>query len=1382
MAIDLWPLGSQALIFAIRQFLLQTGRRVPRPLASKLGLWLIVALVITTLPPRLSPQTTSAGNLSGTLYWNGSPVQGNGTGTIFVLVPAVTGSYINSSGSFTFNSIAAGSYAVNVYGNGCALTTYLLGSSSAIVPAGATVIDDIDLTSTAGRVQGTVYLNGTPMPSPNISIDGLCGQWQTGPTGTFSHFLPPGSYTARVNNSSGFSIGTFNFTISAGQTTDVGIVNVNTTVVSGQVLWNGAPVSGLGVTNLFAFVQNIAGSYIGSDGSFSLTGIPSGTYNLNIYGNGCSQPNYQLGSTSITSTGGTLTTNVDISGTAGRVTGVITVNGSPFPNPRISISGLCGQWQSLSDGSFAHYLPPGSYSANVAGSAGTLGALNFTIVAGQTTDLSAVNFNAGNLTAPLLWNGAPVSGSGTANLTAALYSGSTFVAANYLNGALGAFSFSGVGPGAYQVLVYQNGCVDSADQISDSVPVTIIGGLLTTANIDISATAGRVAGWVTVNGVALPSPQIAVAGLCGNWETNTDGTFLHYLAPGNYSAQITGPSGPLGTFSFTIVAGQTTRADFEVAGSSPSATVLTSSANPSVAGQTVTFTATVSGSSATPTGSVAFYDSGTLLTAAPLVGGQAAYATSSLTQGTHQITAAYSGDATNSSSTSATVSQNVTAVVNQGPTITSGNGTTFTVGMAGSFTVMATGSPTPTLSEAGILPTGISFIDNGNGTASLSGIAAAGTTGTYPIMITASNGVSSDAVQSFTLMVNAGPAITSGNVTTFTVGTAGSFSVMTTGMPTPTLSEMGALPNGVTFNAATGLLSGTPAAGTGGTYAITFTASNGVSSDAVQSFTLMVNAGPAITSGNVTTFIVGTVGSFSVMTTGMPTPTLSEMGALPNGVTFNAATGLLSGTPAAGTGGTYPIIITASNGVSSDAIQSFTLTVNDVIPVISWSTPVAITYGVTLSSAQLNATANVPGTFAYNPPMGTLPAVGTQTLMVTFTPTDMVHYTTTTASVLLVVNKANSTVTLGASPNPSVSYQTVTLTAAIAPQFGGSASGTITFLDGVTSLGRVSVSNNAASLNVSTLALGAHPITASYSGDANLTSSTSSSVSQVVNKAATIGVVTPSANPAFINQTITYTATVSGVFGGSPTGTVTFKNGATTLGTATVSGGQASINKTFSSAGTKPITAIYSGDANFTGNTSPALSELITKYSTSTAMVSSLNPSTYGQSLTFTATVSSTFGMPAGTVTFKNGTTTLGTSTLGGGVATFITSNLGVGSKSITAVYNGNTAFAASSSTAVQQVVTKATTTVALVSSLNPSTPGQTVIFTATVSPQFSLMPTGSVTFRDGTKSLKTVALSGGTATFATSTLGLGMHNIAATYNGNANFAISAGGTTQTVN
>ena len=247
------------------------------------------------------------------------------------------------------------------------------------------------------------------------------------------------------------------------------------------------------------------------------------------------------------------------------------------------------------------------------------------------------------------------------------------------------------------------------------------------------------------------------------------------------------------------------------------------------------------------------------------------------------------------------------------------------MGSNGSFTVTATGIPTPTLSESGALPSGVTF---NPATGVLSGTPAAGTGGTYPITFTASNGVGSTAVQSFTLTVNQVPAITSANNTTFTVGSNGSFTVTETGFPTPTLSESGALPSGVTFNTATGVLSGTPAAGTGGTYPITFTASNGVGSNAVQSFTLTVNQAPAITSANNTTFTVGSNGSFTVTATGIPTPTLSESGALPSGVTFTTATGVLSGTPAAGTGGTYPITFTASNGVGSNAVQSFTLTVN----------------------------------------------------------------------------------------------------------------------------------------------------------------------------------------------------------------------------------------------------------------------------------------------------------------------------------------------------------------------------------------------------------------------------------------------------------------------
>ena len=136
------------------------------------------------------------------------------------------------------------------------------------------------------------------------------------------------------------------------------------------------------------------------------------------------------------------------------------------------------------------------------------------------------------------------------------------------------------------------------------------------------------------------------------------------------------------------------------------------------------------------------------------------------------------------------------------------------------------------------------------------------------------------------------PAITSAQSTTFTVGTAGTFTVTATGSPTPTLSETGSLPAGVTFNTSTGVLSGTPASGTAGSYPITFTASNGVSPNATQSFTLTVNQGtqaPAITSAQSTTFTVGTAGTFTVTATGSPTPTLSETGSLPAGVTFNTS-------------------------------------------------------------------------------------------------------------------------------------------------------------------------------------------------------------------------------------------------------------------------------------------------------------------------------------------------------------------------------------------------------------------------------------------------------------------------------------------------------------
>jgi hypothetical protein len=265
--------------------------------------------------------------------------------------------------------------------------------------------------------------------------------------------------------------------------------------------------------------------------------------------------------------------------------------------------------------------------------------------------------------------------------------------------------------------------------------------------------------------------------------------------------------------------------------------------------------------------------------------------------------------------------QTLALTVDEAPAITSAASTTFIVGQPSSFQLTAFGFPVPTYSESGSLPPGVTL----DGGGFLSGTPAAGSTGTYAITITANNGVGSNTKQSFTLTVNQFPAFTSANGTAFNVGTAGSFTVTATGVPAPTLSEFGALPNGLAFNPATGVLSGTPGTGTAGVYNISFSANNGVGG-AVQNFTLSVNQPPAITSAASTTFTVGTAGFFAVSATGFPAPTLSETGTLPSGVTFNG--GVLSGMPGPGTGGAYNITFQA-NGAGSNAVQNFTLTVNN---------------------------------------------------------------------------------------------------------------------------------------------------------------------------------------------------------------------------------------------------------------------------------------------------------------------------------------------------------------------------------------------------------------------------------------------------------------------
>jgi hypothetical protein len=187
-------------------------------------------------------------------------------------------------------------------------------------------------------------------------------------------------------------------------------------------------------------------------------------------------------------------------------------------------------------------------------------------------------------------------------------------------------------------------------------------------------------------------------------------------------------------------------------------------------------------------------------------------------------------------------------------------------------------------------------------------------------------------------------------------------------------------------------------------------------------------------------------------------------------------------------------------------------------------------------------------------------------------------------------------------------------------------------------------------------------------------------------------------------------------------------------------------------------------------------------FSTSTQLVSSLNPSTYGAPVTFTATVASGTGTPAGSVTFKRGTAVLGKVTLAGGTASLTTqpTQLPVGTNSITAVYSGDPKHSVSTSPALSQLVNKAATGTVFTSQPNPSAAGQSVTLTANVSSGPGI-PTGNVVFKNGSTTLGRVTLSNGSASLNTTFSTAGSYSLSATYQGNGNYQGSSASLVQTV-
>jgi hypothetical protein len=390
----------------------------------------------------------------------------------------------------------------------------------------------------------------------------------------------------------------------------------------------------------------------------------------------------------------------------------------------------------------------------------------------------------------------------------------------------------------------------------------------------------------------------------------------------------------------------------------------------------------------------------------------------------------------------------------------------------------------------------------------------------------------------------------------------------------------------------------------------------------------------------------------------------------------------------------------------------------------------------------------------------------------------------TSAPLNQVVHSVATTAAVISSPNPARVEQRVTYTATVATQYGGKATGTVTFQDSGVTIATVALSNNKAAHSTSYPTIGIHSITASYSGDLNNVGSTSPALTEDID-GATKTVVTTSGSPSFVGQPVTFTATVTSVYGAIPNGeTVTFYDATTVMGTGTTVGGVATFTTSSLTAKTHTIKATYSGDATFVPS-SGTVTQVVNKYTTTTALVSSLNPSNYGQRVTLTATVTWAGPTPTGTVTFRNGSVILGSVALNtSGVASLTTAKIPVGVNTLTATYNGDAFNGKSVSAAITQTVSQASISMVLTSTPNPSAFGISVKFTAKLTSNGGLPSGQPVTFSYNGATLGTANVnSTGVATFyTTAALPRGSDVVTAAYAGTVDYSSASATVTQVVN
>jgi len=710
---------------------------------------------------------------------------------------------------------------------------------------------------------------------------------------------------------------------------------------------------------------------------------------------------------------------------------------------------------------------------------------------------------------------------------------------------------------------------------------------------------------------------------------------------------------PVGVLSLT--AAYTATASFAASTSSPatsvtitSTTTTTLGASPTstALGTAVTLTATITPSAAA--GNVSFFDNGTSLGTAQISSGTATLAVTTLTVGTHaNITATYAGNGVYLTSSSAAA-----------PTVTIVQGTSTATALATSASTLASGA-SETLT-ATVTPSGstgkVNFFDNGttslgsgtlgSGTASLAlttlAVGAHSITATYVGDATHDPSTSSPA---------ASVTVTSTTTTTLaakvngsaipSAGTAiGSFVVLSATVAAP--SGAGTPSGSVSFysGSLSGTLLGTSALSGGvANLTVSFQVANTYSI-----FASYAGSSPYLASSSGATSVKVIAG----------TVTTTALAASASSIAYNNTTLTLTATLSPKTAtGTVAFYDNGSTLLGTQAVTTTSGTTQGtaVLSITSFVTPL-VAGSNSITAVYLGSTTND----ASNP---------------------------SAAAVVTVTTPTTTALTVSAGPH--YYGNTVTLNAAVAPTVGSATvPGSVTFYDNGVSIGTGTLSGGTASLALSTLVVGSHPITATYAGNASFvtSNSASTSVSVVATTTQVVAVASGPSTKSYGGASFSLTATVTAVAGGATItgGNVTFYDSATQLGKVAVSGGTATFTVTGSmlAAGKHYLIANYgglynSGTAEFTSSLSTAAQVTITNTQTIT-FTAPASPVTYGAS-PVSLSASSTSNLA---VTFAAS----GACSVNGTTLTY----LSAGSCTVTASQAGNNSFVAA--TPVQQTVT----------------------------------------------------------------------------------------------